>query len=167
MQKPNALKITLLIAALCCTAKLAIDLFFITNNNLSFFRITVDGRETFIPTKLKLIFIAASVLAAVPIGIIAGINYAKPDMSAKRSKNTFIAAGTAYVIYLLGLILVRWVLYSVAGSYYGRDILSLVSSLNAMLSLTDFLIHTSAVMVFSCAAVEHFSGKLYKVGAKQ
>lgn len=166
MQKPNALRITLFIAALCCAAKLAIDLFFITNNNLSFFYITADSRGAVIPTKIKLFLISACVLAAVPIGIIAGINYVKTDMSVKRSRNTFIAAGTAYLIYLLGFILVRWVLYSVAGNYYGSDILSLVSSLNSMLSLTDFLIHASAVMVFSCAAVEHFGGKLYKEGTK-
>ncbi|WP_297960525.1 hypothetical protein [uncultured Ruminococcus sp.] len=162
MQKPNALRITLFIAALCCATKLAIDLFFITNNHLSFFHITADSREAVIPAKIKMFLIIASVLSTVPIGIIAGVNYVKTDMSAKRSRNTFIAAGVSYLVYLLGFILVRGVLYSVAGNYYGSDILAMFSSLNSMLSLTDFLIHASAVMVFSCAAVEHFGGSRKK-----
>ncbi|EWM52746.1 hypothetical protein [Ruminococcus flavefaciens] len=160
MKKPNALKNTLLIAALLCTVKLALDIFFIINNHITFYTAVVGnlGKEV-LPIGIKMFFIAESLLATAPLGIAAAINYKKEDMSQKRGISTVIVTGIFYAVYILGFPLIKSILFSLTSRFYGDKILSYVISLNGTLGVTDFLVHAAAVMMISCAAVEIYGGE--------
>ena len=99
MQKPNSLRNTLLISALCCITKLALDIFFITDTHLSYkaAALSSDG-EAYMPTNIKVFLITLSVLATAPIGIIAAVNYVKTDILHKRGIRTTVTTSIFYII---------------------------------------------------------------------
>lgn len=160
MQKPNSLRNTLLISALCCITKLALDIFFITDTHLSYTAaaLSSDG-EAYMPTNIKVFLIALSVLAAAPIGIIAAVNYVKTDILHKRGIRTTVTTSIFYMLFMLGSVLTARILKYVIGNLYGSSELALAEKICVRLCTTNFLVHAAAVMVLCCAAVEIFGGK--------
>ncbi|HOA00221.1 hypothetical protein [Ruminococcus sp.] len=163
MQKPNALRVTLLISALCCITKLALDIFFIIDTHLSFYAAALSGDgEAVMPTDIKAFLIILSVLSTLPIGIIAAVNYAKTDLLRRRGIATTVTTGVFYSFYMLGAVLTASLLKSVIGRFYGSSELALAEKICVRLCTTNFLVHAAAVMVFCCAAVEIYGGKASK-----
>ena len=168
MQKSNALRVTLLISALCCITKIALDIFFIIDTHLSFYTaaLSSDG-EAVMPTDIKVFLIILSVFSALPIGVIAAVNYVKTDLRRKRGISTTVTAGIFYCLYILGSVLTASLLKYVIGRFYGSSELALAEKICVRLCTTNFLVHAAAVMVFCCAAVEIYGGKAPAKGAKQ
>lgn len=161
MQKPNALRITQITAALFCVIKLALDIFFIMNNQLSLHtlifgnHINSDG----LPTEVKLALITEALIVTAPIGILSALNYVRLDMKHNRGIITILLASALYIINISASILIDKLSFSVIKSSYGTSTADLTVSVNSIRGFTSFLITAAFIMVFCCAAIEIYAGK--------
>ncbi|MCR5601420.1 MAG: hypothetical protein K6G33_11855 [Ruminococcus sp.] len=161
MQKPNALRITQITAALFCVAKLALDIFFIMNNHFSlhtlFFgdHITAEG----LPTEIKITLITEALIVAAPIGILSAVNYVRLDMKHNRGIVTLLLAGVLYIINITASIIIDRISFSLITTSYGAGTAAMTASINSIRSFTSFLVTAAFIMVFCCAAIEIYAGK--------
>ncbi len=161
MQKPNALRITQITAALFCVTKLALDIFFIMNNQLSLHNLVFGDHISSedLPTEIKLALITEAIIVAAPIGILAACNYVRLDMKYNRGMLTLLIASVLYIINITASIITDRISFSVINSSYGTSTADLTASVNSIRSLTSFLITAAFIMVFCCAAIEIYAGK--------
>ena len=82
MQKPNSLRITLLISTLLCIIKLGLDIFFIMYSHSSVYTVlfgeNIPGMV--LPTQVKLGLITEALIVSAPICIVASVNFVYKDL---------------------------------------------------------------------------------------
>lgn len=156
MQKPNALRITLLFSALLCIIKLALDIFIILNNNLSLKNAAIGNymAEDPLPTEIKSILITAAFIAALPIGILSAVNYLRTDMDRKRGILNIAAAGAFFLVNVLCNFITDHFIISITEDKFAV----LTSAADTTRNVSELLLFAATIMFCCCASVEIYGG---------
>ncbi len=169
MQKPNSLRITLLISTLLCIIKLGLDIYLIMYSHSSAYTLvfgeTISGLV--LPTQVKLGLVLETFIFSAPICIVASVNFAYKDLKAKRGVITIILSIIMFLTDYAGSILANKIICRKIKEAYGENLLNVVSQLNSLKTFSGCFVCAAFVMVCCCASIEIYGARLYEQKGKE
>ena len=162
MQKPNSLRITLLISTLLCIIKLGLDIFFIMYSHSSVYTVlfgeNIPGMV--LPTQVKLGLITEALIVSAPICIVASVNFVYKDLKYKRGIITLILSIIMFLTDYACSIVVNRIICKKIEKVYGVELMDVVNRVNSLRIFSGCLVCAAFVMVCCCASIEIYGGRL-------